>query len=487
ESFIGHPKRHPGYIIRKSGATRDGKLKALSAKIFLDGGAYTSLSPRVLFQSMFATVGPYYIPNVYIEAYAVFTNKVPSGAFRGFGKPQGVFAAEVQMNELANELKMDPAEFRLKNIVVPNGSTSWGQTLPADVGARECLITAVNRFNIKQQNSKSSRLKGIGIAMAMHGQSIGPLGIDVGSAIVELTEKGEVDVKVALTEYGQGIHTGWVQIVNRATNINPELIRVVYPDTSMMYDSGPTVASRSTIVGGRALMEAAFSFKSSLINATSSLFGEKPNELFIDGDAVKSKKGNVYKIKEIAENATKHGLKIIGEGWYNMNYGETWDTKLGQGIPWKSYAFTAHIAEVEVDSDTGKINVLRYCAVQDVGRLINRKLATSQVYGGLIQGLGYALTEELKFDDNGRMITNSFLDYMVPTFADIPDDICVEFVETFNEDGPFGAKGLGEVPIEPVAAAITNAVANAIGKPIRSIPLTPEKVLAAMGKIGDQS
>ncbi len=483
ESFMGHPKRHPGFIIRKLGATKDGKLKALEAKIYLDGGAYTSLSPRVLFQSMFATVGPYYIPNVHVEAIAVFTNKVPSGAFRGFGKPQGLFAAEVQMNELANELKTDPVELRLKNLLEPNGLTSWGQRLPADVGAKDCLNLAVNKFQRKAIKASSSKLRGIGIAMAIHGQSIGPLGIDVGSAIVELSAGGKINVEVALTEYGQGIHTGWGQIVSRGTNITPELINVVYPDTSIMYDSGPTVASRSTIVGGRALLEASLNFKSSLLKSTAMLFGEKVNELYIDGDSVKSRSGRTYKIKDIAEKASKEGIKIIGEGWFNMNYGEYWDEKLGQGVPWKSYAFAAHIAEVEVDPETGKVDVVSYCAVQDVGKVINRKLATSQVYGGVVQGLGYALSEDLKFDENGRLLTNSFLDYMVPTFADIPTEICVDFVETYNEDGPFGAKGLGEVPIEPVAAAVASAVANAIGKPVRSIPLTPERVLEAMGKL----
>ncbi|MGC8558670.1 MAG: xanthine dehydrogenase family protein molybdopterin-binding subunit [Nitrososphaeria archaeon] len=487
ESFIGHPKRHPGYIIRKIGALKDGTLKALEAKIYLDGGAYTSLSPRVLFQSMFATVGPYYIPKVYIEAYVVFTNKVPSGAFRGFGIPQGTFSSETQINELAKKLNIDPVELRLKNLVLPNGKTSWGQTLPNDVGVKDCLLLALNKFgktfNLKIEGTKA---KGIGLAIDIHGSSLGPEGTDIGSAIVELSEKGEVNAKVALTEYGQGIHTGWVEIIRKVTNISPDLIHIIYPDTATMYDSGPTVASRSTIVGGRALLEAAINFKTSLLKAVSVLYNEKVNELFIDGDAIKSTNGHEYKIKEMAEMANKKGIRIIGEGFNNIKEGLFWNKLQGQGVPWKSYSFATHMAEVEVDLETGKVSVVKYCAVQDVGRVINKKLATSQVYGGVVQGLGYALTEELKFDNNGILLTNSFLDYMIPTFADVPSEICVDFVETYNEDGPFGAKGLGEVPIEPVAAAVANAVADAIGKPITSIPITPEKVLVALGKIGGQ-
>ncbi|MGC9209549.1 MAG: xanthine dehydrogenase family protein molybdopterin-binding subunit [Nitrososphaeria archaeon] len=488
ESFVGHHKRHPGYIIRKIGATKDGKLQSLVSSVYLDGGAYTSLSPRVLFQALFASIGPYYIPNVYVEGYAVYTNKVPSGAFRGFGNPQGLFAAEVQMNELAKELGMDPVELRLKNLVTPNGYTSWGQRLTFDVGARECLLTAVQKFGGLggRTDNTGTKRRGVGVAMVIHGQSIGPLGLDVGSAIVELADDGRVEVKVALTEYGQGIHTGWVQIVSKATNLSPNVIRVVYPDTGIMYDSGPTVASRSTIVGGRALLEASLQFKNELIKAASDIYGKRPNELYIDGEKVRSRDGEFYSLVEIAKALRAHGRKVIGEGWFNMNYGEYWNEAKGQGVPWKSYAFAAHIAEVEVDTETGRVEVLRYCAVQDVGKVLNRKLATSQVYGGVIQGLGYALSEELRFDEKGALVVNSFIDYMIPTFADTPREFCVDFVETYNEDGPFGAKGLGEVPIEPVAAVIASAVADAIGRPIRSIPVTPERVLRALGKLGDE-
>ncbi|MFP3130626.1 MAG: xanthine dehydrogenase family protein molybdopterin-binding subunit, partial [Nitrososphaeria archaeon] len=484
ESICCHPKRHPGYIIRKLGATKDGKLKLLVEDIYLDGGAYMSLSPRVLFQAVMTAPGPYYIPNLQIKGVAVYTNKVPAGAFRGFGKPQSQFAAEVQMEELARELGMDPAELRLINIVHEGDELISGR-LQNGVGAEQCIKKAMEISDWKKKIvsyplTNSTKVRGIGMASVIHGTSIGPLGIDVGAAIVELDEEGNILIKNSLTEYGQGIMTGWTDIVKNALNVDGEIIKVLYPDTSIMYDSGPTVASRSTVVGGRALLEATLNFKSELIRFVSTLTSINPTRLSIEHNYVTDIPEKRLKItlKEIAENAKRRGIIIKGESWYNNNADVYWDKDKGVGKAWKSYSFATHIAEVEVDTETGEVKVLNYYAVHDSGKIINKKLAETQVYGGVIQGLGYALMEDLIVKD-GKVLNDSFLDYMVPTFADTPN-INVSFIETYNIDGPFGAKGLGEVPIEPVAAAIVNAVSNAIGKKLRAIPITPERVLTAI-------
>jgi CO/xanthine dehydrogenase Mo-binding subunit len=484
ESICCHPKRHPGYIIRKLGATKDGKLKLLVEDIYLDGGAYMSLSPRVLFQAVMTAPGPYYIPNLQIKGVAVYTNKVPAGAFRGFGKPQSQFAAEVQMEELARELGMDPAELRLINIVHEGDELISGR-LQNGVGAEQCIKKAMEISDWKKKIvsyplTNSTKVRGIGMASVIHGTSIGPLGIDVGAAIVELDEEGNILIKNSLTEYGQGIMTGWTDIVKNALNVDGEIIKVLYPDTSIMYDSGPTVASRSTVVGGRALLEATLNFKSELIRFVSTLTSINPTRLSIEHNYVTDIPEKRLKItlKEIAENAKRRGIIIKGESWYNNGADVYWDRDKGVGKAWKSYSFATHIAEVEVDTETGEVKVLNYYAVHDSGKIINKKLAETQVYGGVIQGLGYALMEDLIVKD-GKVLNDSFLDYMVPTFADTPN-INVSFIETYNIDGPFGAKGLGEVPIEPVAAAIVNAVSNAIGKKLRAIPITPERVLTAI-------
>ncbi|MEM3631709.1 MAG: xanthine dehydrogenase family protein molybdopterin-binding subunit [Conexivisphaerales archaeon] len=486
ESIIFHPKRHPGYIKRKLGATRDGILTALSETIMLDGGAYMSLTPRVIFQSVATATGPYLIPNVDIEGKGVYTNKVPCGAFRGFGKPQSQFAAELQMDELAKELKMDPLELRLKNLIKEGSELPWGQRLGDGIGILQCAIRVKEMAEWEEKRQKYGVVdskgiaRGIGLALAMHGTSIGPLGIDVGSAIIELDENGKIVVKNSLTEYGQGIYTGWIEIVSRALNVDKGLIEVIYPDTSIMYDSGPTVASRSTAVGGRAIYEAAINFKSAILKAASQMIGVKPHRLSLEGDSIKSieNPNNRLSLKDIASMARKNGQTIKGEAWVNMNQGSYWDREKGRGVPWKSYSFAAHVAEVEVDINSGKVNVVNYYAVHDSGKILKRSLAESQVYGGVVQGLGYALMEDLHFKD-GKLLSNSFLDYMIPTFADTPN-IYVDFIETYNEDGPFGAKGLGEVPIEPVAPAIANAIYNAIGKPIRAFPFTSERVFSAL-------
>jgi len=484
ESIGFHPKRHPGYIKRKLGATKDGKLKLLVEDIYLDGGAYMSLSPRVLFQAVMTAPGPYYIPNLLINGVAAYTNKVPAGAFRGFGKPQSQFAAEVQMEELARELGMDPAELRLINIVHEGDELISGR-LQNGVGAEQCIKKAMEISDWKKKITSypltnSAKVRGIGMASVIHGTSIGPLGIDVGAAIVELDEEGNILIKNSLTEYGQGIMTGWTDIVKNALNVDGEIIKVLYPDTSIMYDSGPTVASRSTVVGGRALLEAALNFKSELIRFVSTLTSINPTRLSLEHNYVTDMPEKRLKItlKEIAENAKRRGIIIKGESWYNNNVDVYWDKDKGVGKAWKSYSFATHIAEVEVDTETGEVKVLNYYAVHDSGKIINKKLAETQVYGGVTQGLGYALMEDLIVKD-GKVLNDSFLDYMVPTFADTPN-INASFIETYNIDGPFGAKGLGEVPIEPVAPAVVNAVSNAIGKKLRTIPITPERVLTAI-------
>lgn len=485
ESMIFHPKRHPGYIRRKIGATRSGKIMALQEYVALDGGAYMALTPRVLFQAVIAASGPYRYPNVLVDGVGVYTNKVPSSAFRGFGKPQGLYAAELQMDELADELKMDPAELRLKNLLQEGDETAWGQRLSNGVGIRECVRRAMEMSNWTGRRRTAAEggkiRRGLGMALAVHGNSLGPYGFDIGSAILALDQDGYIVVKVALTEYGQGIHTGWVEIVRRALNVDPGIIKVAYADTGEMYDTGPTVASRSTVVGGRALYEAAVNFKSALLREASSILEVLPNNLIIAGDkVVNARDPSVYvEIKEIAKRSEAKGLQIRGEAWINMNQGTSWNREKGQGSPFRSYSFAAHVAEVEVNTDTGKVDVINYFAVHDSGKILNRKLAESQVHGGVVQGLGYALTEDLVFRD-GRLATNSFLDYMIPTFADVPAEIAVDFVEPYNEDGPFGAKGLGEVPIEPVAPAVGNAIRNAIGISVRDFPFTGERVLMAL-------
>lgn len=484
ESTMFHPKRHPIRIQREMGATRDGKITAVKANILLDGGAYASLSSRVLFQSVCLVAGAYDVPNVQVDGVVAYTNKVPMGAFRGFGKPQALFAAELQMDEIAEQLHMDPFEFRRRNILRVGSRTATGQLLTSSVGLEECLLKAAQESSwaskraayAKQQDPVLRR--GIGMACMIHPTSLGPLGVDVGSAIVQVANDGTVLVRTGMTEYGQGIYTGFVKIVARILGLRNTKIAIEMPDTSLALDSGPTVASRSTVMGGKALYLAAKQLQEKMGKVAGQLLSCSSEELVWENDAVRDgSTGKKLSFSHLVDECRRRGIELSEEGW-NRATGVNWDKEKGEGSPWKSYSWAVHVADVQVDTETGKVDVLNYVAAHDSGTVLVPTQFKSQIYGGVVQGLGYALMEELLID-KGNIMNPSFLDYYIPTAADIPN-IKPIVVEAPDLNGPFGAKGIGEPPIEPVAAAVANAVYNAVGFPIREFPYTPERVRTAI-------
>lgn len=484
ESTIFHPKRHPIRIEREMGVTRDGKITAVKANILQDGGAYASLSSRVLFQAVCLVSGAYDVPNVHVDGTVVYTNKVPMGAFRGFGKPQALFAAELQMDEAAEQLHMDPFEFRQKNILRVGSKTATGQLLTSSVGLEECLLKASEESSWKGKRSSYSRnqdsvlRRGIGMACMIHPTSLGPLGVDVGSAIVQVPADGTVQVRTGMAEYGQGIYTGFVKIVARVLGLKNTLIRIEIPDTSLALDSGPTVASRSTVMGGKALYLAAKQLQEKMAKVAVESLSCRQEDLVWEDDTVRDHAtGKKLTFSSLVDECRKRGVELREEGW-NRATGINWDKEKGEGSPWKSYSWAVHVAEVQVDTETGKVDVLNYIAAHDSGTVLVPTQFKSQIYGGVVQGLGYALMEELLID-NGQIKNASFLDYYIPTAADIPN-IRPILIEAPDENGPFGAKGIGEPPIEPVAAAVANAVYNALGFPLREFPYTPERVRTAI-------
>ena len=482
ESIIFHPKRHPMVIEREMGVRKDGRITAVKAKITSDGGAYASLSSRVLFQATCLVAGAYEVPNVYVEGVVAYTNKVPMGAFRGFGKPQAFFAAETQMDEAAEKIGMDPAEFRLRNALHAGSVTATGQTLSSSVGLKECILRSldVSSWHEKrgQHQEDSTRRRGIGMACIIHPTSLGPLGNDVASATVEVSDDGTVVVRTGLTEYGQGLYTGYVRIAQRTLGLKKTKVRVELPDTALALDSGPTVASRGTAMGGKALLLALNKLREGLSTVAAELLSASPESIVFDEDRVfsaGSQEGMTF--AELVSTCKDRGAPLKYEAWHRAT-GIDWDDGKGQGAPWVSYSFAAHVAEVEVDIETGKVDLLNYVAAHDSGSVIVPTQFKSQIYGGVVQGLGYALTEELKME-NGKIMNASFLDYYIPTAADVPK-ITPLIVEAPDENGPYGAKGIGEPPIEPVAAAVGNAIHNAIGFTIREFPFTSERVHKAL-------
>ncbi len=485
ESIICHPKRHSAIIEREMGVTKDGKIVAVKSDILLDGGAYASLSSRVLFQAVCSVAGAYDVPNVYVYGSAVYTNNVPAGAFRGFGKPQAHFAAELQMDEAAERLDMDPMEFRLKNILRIGSVTPTGQKLTGSVGLEECVLKAAEASSWKKKRTSSTkdgnRRRGIGMACMIHPTSIGPLGVDVGSAIVEITDDNSVVVKTGITEYGQGTYTGYVRIVQRILGLNKTSVTVEYPDTARVLDSGPTVASRGTAVGGKGVFLAAQQLRDKIAPVAAELLSCTVRDLIYEDDAVHTKsRDRKISLIDLASECRKKGIDLKESGWYKPS-AIFWDQEKGQGSPWVSYSWATHIAEVEVDMELGKVDVLNYVAAHDSGHVIVPTQLKSQIYGGVVQGIGYALMEELLLS-NGKVRNPNFASYYIPTAADIPKILPI-IVEVPDEFGPFGAKGIGEPSIEPVAAAVGNAVYNAVGVPVREFPFTAERVYTAiMGK-----
>ena len=483
ESTIFHPKRHPIKIEREMGVTRDGKITAVRAKILLDGGAYASLSSRVLFQAVCIVAGAYEIPNVHVDGTVAYTNKVPMGAFRGFGKPQATFAAELQMDEAAAKIQMDPLDFRRRNILRVGSKTATGQLLTSSVGLGECLEKAAEESSWESKRASYSKhqdpvmRRGIGMACMIHPTSLGPLGVDVGSATVEITKDGTVLVRTGMTEYGQGIYTGFAKIVARILGLKNTKIKIEMPDTALTLDSGPTVASRGTVMGGKGVYLATKQLQEKMARVAAQSLSCAPADIVWENDAVRSSNGKELGFDELVSECKRRGVELREEAWHRAS-GTSWDNEKGQGSPWVSYSWAVHVAEVQVDVEMGKVDVLNYVAAHDSGAVLIPTQFKSQIYGGIVQGLGYALMEEL-FIDKGRIKNPSFLDYYIPTAADIPN-ITPIIVEAPDENGPFGAKGIGEPPIEPVAAAVANAVYNALGFPIREFPYTPERVRTAL-------
>lgn len=481
ESTAFHPKRHPMVFDREMGVTSDGKITAVRASILADGGAYASLSERVLFVAVVVAAGPYVVPNVHIDGTVVYTNNVPTGAFRGFGKPQASFAAELQMDEAAEKIGMDPAEFRLRNILRAGSITPTGQVLPDGAGLEECLVKAraASAWDSKRRTGPGTgvKRKGIGMACTIHPEGLNGEA-DAATASVEITPEGKVLVRSGLTEYGQGIYTGFVHIVTMTLGVNPERVSIVSPDTDVVPDSGPTVASRSTVFGGKAILLAAEKLRDELAEVASELLSCEPKELSFEGDMVRrAGRRDHLGFGDLVSECSRRGLRLKEDGRV-VKALPRWDNEAGNGELSPSYAFGVHIAEVEVDIETGKVDVINYTAAHDSGAVVSPAQYESQIIGGVAQGIGYAIMEELILKD-GVIRNQSFLDYHIPTAADIPS-IKTIIVEAPDDFGPYGAKGVGEAGIEPVAGAVANAVYNALGFPIRRFPFTPERVSEAI-------
>jgi CO/xanthine dehydrogenase Mo-binding subunit len=474
EDVLTTSKRHPSRVRYRTGAKADGTLTAIEADVVLDAGAYQTLSSAVLWRSLCTAAGPYRAPNVKVDAKSVATNTVPNGAFRGFGSPQVILPHESQMDLLADRLAIDRAEIRRRNLLRPGDRTSTDHLLDDSVGALETLEKAVEMadwgarldrvaaFNAE----RGDRVRGVGLSCVIYGVGLGGKApfLDKAGATMKLEADGSIAVAVGTVEMGQGLTTVMLQLAAEALGVPIDRVHLSPVDTTRVPDSGPTVASRGTMMSGLAVLDAA----------------EKLRERM---DAVAEDLGIPLedvpeRLDEVASGFWRGNRDPAVEGWAQTEP-VSWDPETGLGDAYPIYAYATHVAEVEIDTATGEATVVDYVAVHDSGRILNRALAIGQVQGGTAQGIGFALMEEIPQRD-GRLLVNGLTTYRVPTVRDVAPVMKVDFVEAEFPAGPFGAKGIGEVPLMAAHAAVARAVAHATGLSVTAYPLDPPRVRALL-------
>jgi CO/xanthine dehydrogenase Mo-binding subunit len=448
EDMVATTKRHPSRTRHKTAVSKDGKLLAMEIEFIIDGGAYCTLSPVVLSRGTIHAAGPYFCPHVRIRSRAVATNTPPHGAFRGFGAPQSIFALERHMDQVAKAVGLSPDEFRRRNFIKQGQTTATSQIIREEVDLDGLLDRALEltKYHEKQkrfaaEKSNGSRVKrGIGFASFMHGAGFTGSGEVYLASVVgaEATAEGRVRILAASTEIGQGTNTIFAQIASEALNVDDTLIDIAQPDTSDVPNSGPTVASRTSMVVGKLVESAVLGLKQTLIG--SGLLKEDYSQAEFQ--------------KACREYIRTFGsLKAFSK--YQPPPNVYWDDEKYQGDAYGTYAWAVYVAEVSVDSLTYEAHVDDFVAVQEVGRVINPVLAAGQIEGGVAQGIGFALFEKVVWQ-SGRMANNQMTNYIIPTPADIPP-IRVHFAENPYAYGPGGAKGIGELPMDGPAPAILNA------------------------------
>ena len=476
ESTISGTKRHPSIVKMKTGASADGRLMANDVEIIYDTGAYCALGHAVLDVAIENCDGPYKIPHVDIKAWLVYTNNMVASAFRGFGAPQVLFAMEQQVDALASELGMDPVEFRLVNALRKGDYMVFGNKLETSVGINKCLETAKNhplwreKEKIKSVQGFPWVKRGVGVAAAIKGYTIGALP-DKGAVSVEIRRDGGITVKGGFTEIGQGVIQSVSQIAAELFNVEVDKVDVIFADTDKTPDTSVTSASRQLFLAGNALKAAAEKMKQHIAE-----FIRREFNLHVD--PVRFEKGNVVgrdfsmSLAELAEAMERAGVSREVLGIFEVPRIQPIPGSLE--IPHLFYMFGVTLVLVEVNTLTGVVTVPKLVSIADVGRVVNPQTLTGQLEGAAVQGLGYALLEDAKIE-NGILKTNNLSTYLIPSIMDTPDIEAIP-VEDYEESGPFGAKGIGEIGIISVAPAVANAIYDAVGVRPTSAPMTPEKI-----------
>ncbi len=466
EDMASTTKRHPSRIRHRTGVDHDGRLVAQDIEVILDAGAYITLSSVVLSRAVIHAAGPYACENVRIAGRAMFTNAVAFGAFRGFGAPQAHFANERHMDVVAGRIGIDPIEFRRRNLLRDGQRTATGQLID-DGSDREAVMDRaleLSRYYDKKSEHAAFnrthpyRRRGIGLANFYHGAGFtgsGEVYLDSRVRVAGLAD-GRVEVLSAATEMGQGMITVFTQIAADRLGYLPEDVTVADPDTFRVPNSGPTVASRTSMIVGRLVERACDDLR---------------RRLGLDEAAP----GEAVKEAMLAWHRDHPGDSLEGEARYQPPPGIHWDDETYRGDAYGTYSWASYVAEVEIDLRSYTATVIDFTAIQEIGKVLNATLARGQVQGGVAQGIGWALLEECRWHE-GAMVNTQLTNYTIPTARDVPP-IRVDFLENPYPYGAQGAKGLGELPMDGPAPAIANAVAVAAGIDPRRLPLTPERLM----------
>jgi CO/xanthine dehydrogenase Mo-binding subunit len=473
EDMAATTKRHPSLTRHRTGVTRDGKLVAMDIDFTLDGGAYETLSPVVLSRGTIHAAGPYFCPNVRVRSRVVATNVPPHGAFRGFGAPQSVFALERHLDRVADTVGLSPEELRRRNFIKEGETLAVDQVIHEKVEMAKLMDRALElsgyhekRKKFEKQNASSAIRRGVGFAAFLHGAGFTGSGEEylASEAAIDVTREGKVKILAGSTEMGQGTNTVFTQVAAETLGIDCEQIEIIQPDTALVPNSGPTVASRTTMIVGKLVESAAASIKQTLMKSGLLKEGYDTADFAAACGKYKDQFGDLRAFVKYEHPRDLH-----------------WDDTTYRGDAYGAYAWAVYVAEVSVDTVTAEVRVEDFVAVQEVGKVINPTMAAGQIEGGVAQGIGFALYENIVWQE-GRMVNGQMTNYIMPTSMDLPP-IRVFFEEMPYARGPAGAKGIGELPLDGTAPAIATAISHATGLNITRIPVTAESLMEMLESV----
>jgi len=481
DSFFGHGKRHPFIITHRTGFTADGRITALAVDMTADAGAYVFLSPYVLLYATVASPGPYRIENLRVDARAVATNNMYTSAFRGFGAAQACVAHEQQMDEAAKALGIDPLELRRRNFLRTGDPIATGVPIESAVWSDECMTRAWEALGERTPDQGPVR---IGRGVAAYQQSYGRITWlhDTSEAWVGVEMDGTVVVRSGVTDIGAGQVSALAQIAAELLGVDLDRVTVYNSDSATTPLAGTTTATRALYMTGNAVRLAAEAVRARLLDRAARELGVSANTLDAAESTVfvRDEPRTGLALTDLVATCASEGIHRSELVMFRAPFTDGIDPETGQGRVHPDYAYGAQAVEVAVDTETGEVTVLKCIGAHDVGQAINPQAVEGQIEGGTSQGIGYALSEELIYED-GKLVTPSFTEYLIPTAMDMPRVQSI-ILESRSGVGPFGAKGIGEPSLTPVAPAIANAVADAIGVRIHGLPITPEKVVMALAE-----